>query len=44
MEVLFGDMDNTFIHSLQVIQVISSDKHCFELYSYDIMIHQDLKQ
>ncbi|XP_052666267.1 probable tubulin polyglutamylase TTLL9 [Harpia harpyja] len=44
VEVLFADMDNTYIHSLQSVQkVISSDKHCFELYSYDILIHQDLK-
>lgn len=33
VEVLFGDMDNTYIHILQSVQkVISSDKHCFELY------------
>lgn len=39
VEVLFADMDNTYIHSLQSVQkVISRDKHCFELYSYDILI------
>uniref|UniRef100_A0A8C6EZB2 Tubulin--tyrosine ligase-like protein 9 n=1 Tax=Marmota marmota marmota TaxID=9994 RepID=A0A8C6EZB2_MARMA len=44
VEALFGDMDNIFIKSLQSVQkVIISDKHCFELYGYDILIDQDLK-
>ncbi|XP_072206061.1 probable tubulin polyglutamylase TTLL9 isoform X6 [Excalfactoria chinensis] len=44
MEVLFADMDNIFIKSLQSVQkVIISDKRCFELYGYDILIDQDLK-
>ncbi|XP_021272147.1 probable tubulin polyglutamylase TTLL9 isoform X3 [Numida meleagris] len=44
VEVLFADMDNIFIKSLQSVQkVIISDKHCFELYGYDILIDQDLK-
>lgn len=44
VEVLFSDMDNIFIKSLQSVQkVIISDKHCFELYGYDILIDQDLK-
>ncbi|NXC46139.1 TTLL9 polyglutamylase, partial [Penelope pileata] len=42
--VLFADMDNIFIKSLQSVQkVIISDKHCFELYGYDILIDRDLK-
>nr|XP_027800881.1 probable tubulin polyglutamylase TTLL9 isoform X3 [Marmota flaviventris] len=44
VEALFRDMDNIFIKSLQSVQkVIISDKHCFELYGYDILIDQDLK-
>ncbi|XP_027630076.1 probable tubulin polyglutamylase TTLL9 isoform X3 [Tupaia chinensis] len=44
VEMLFSDMDNIFIKSLQSVQkVIISDKHCFELYGYDILIDQDLK-
>ncbi|XP_040432262.1 probable tubulin polyglutamylase TTLL9 isoform X5 [Cygnus olor] len=44
VEVLFADMDNIFIKSLQSVQkVIISDKHCFELYGYDILIDRDLK-
>ncbi|XP_066240221.1 probable tubulin polyglutamylase TTLL9 isoform X4 [Saccopteryx leptura] len=44
VETLFSDMDNIFIKSLQSVQkVIISDKHCFELYGYDILVDQDLK-
>ncbi|XP_074148878.1 putative tubulin polyglutamylase TTLL9 isoform X2 [Sminthopsis crassicaudata] len=44
VEALFQDMDNIFIKSLQSVQkVIISDKHCFELYGYDILIDQNLK-
>ncbi|XP_074203206.1 putative tubulin polyglutamylase TTLL9 isoform X3 [Camelus bactrianus] len=44
VEKLFSDMDNIFVKSLQSVQkVIISDKHCFELYGYDILIDQDLK-
>uniref|UniRef100_A0A8C6QDB8 Tubulin--tyrosine ligase-like protein 9 n=1 Tax=Nannospalax galili TaxID=1026970 RepID=A0A8C6QDB8_NANGA len=44
VETLFSDMDNIFIRCLQSVQkVIISDKHCFELYGYDILIDQDLK-
>ncbi|NWX95250.1 TTLL9 polyglutamylase, partial [Nothoprocta ornata] len=44
VEILFADMDNIFIKSLQSVQkVMISDKHCFELYGYDILIDQDLK-
>ncbi|KAM6378679.1 LOW QUALITY PROTEIN: putative tubulin polyglutamylase TTLL9 [Pluvialis apricaria] len=43
VEVLFVDMDNTFIHSLQSVQKVVSSDNCFELYSYDILIHHDLK-
>ncbi|XP_005384939.1 PREDICTED: probable tubulin polyglutamylase TTLL9 isoform X1 [Chinchilla lanigera] len=44
VEALFSEIDNIFIKSLQSVQkVIISDKHCFELYGYDILIDQDLK-
>ncbi|XP_074067950.1 putative tubulin polyglutamylase TTLL9 isoform X1 [Macrotis lagotis] len=44
VEKLFQDMDNIFIKSLQSVQkVIISDKHCFELYGYDILIDQNFK-
>ncbi|XP_052539758.1 probable tubulin polyglutamylase TTLL9 isoform X5 [Tympanuchus pallidicinctus] len=44
VEVLFADMDNIFIKSLQSVQkVIISDRRCFELYGYDILIDQHLK-
>ncbi|XP_004698273.1 probable tubulin polyglutamylase TTLL9 [Echinops telfairi] len=44
VETLFSNMDNIFVKSLQSVQkVIISDKHCFELYGYDILIDQDLK-
>ncbi|KAF5909022.1 putative tubulin polyglutamylase TTLL9 isoform X1, partial [Clarias magur] len=44
VEALFKDIDTIFIRSLQSVQkVIINDKHCFELYGYDILLDQDLK-
>ncbi|XP_075427853.1 putative tubulin polyglutamylase TTLL9 isoform X2 [Ascaphus truei] len=44
VEVLFQNMDNIFIKTLQSVQkIIINDKHCFELYGYDILLDQDLK-
>lgn len=44
VEALFRDIENIFIRSLQSVQkVIINDKHCFELYGYDILLDQDLK-
>ncbi|XP_069507107.1 probable tubulin polyglutamylase TTLL9 isoform X2 [Ambystoma mexicanum] len=44
VEKLFQEMDNIFIKTLQSVQkVIINDKHCFELYGYDILIDCDLR-
>uniref|UniRef100_A0A3Q1BF18 Tubulin--tyrosine ligase-like protein 9 n=1 Tax=Amphiprion ocellaris TaxID=80972 RepID=A0A3Q1BF18_AMPOC len=44
VETLFKEMDNIFVRSLLSVQnVIINDKHCFELYGYDILLDQNLK-
>ncbi|XP_041112744.1 probable tubulin polyglutamylase TTLL9 [Polyodon spathula] len=44
VEALFRNIDDIFIRSLQSVQkVIINDKHCFELYGYDILLDQALK-
>ncbi|XP_057686426.1 probable tubulin polyglutamylase TTLL9 isoform X2 [Corythoichthys intestinalis] len=44
VETLFRKMDEIFIYSLQSVQkIIINDKHCFELYGYDIMLDENLK-
>ncbi|RNA32432.1 putative tubulin polyglutamylase TTLL9 [Brachionus plicatilis] len=44
VETMFRLMDEIFIKSLQSVQkTIINDKHCFELYGYDILLDSDLK-
>lgn len=44
VENLFRRMDNVFVRSLQSVQkIVINDKHCFELYGYDILLDEDLK-
>ncbi|PAA70093.1 hypothetical protein BOX15_Mlig027277g1 [Macrostomum lignano] len=44
VEQVFRDMDNIFLKSLQSVQkIMINDKHCFELYGYDILLDSDLQ-
>lgn len=40
----FKGIDNIIIKSLQSVQkIIINDKHCFEMYGYDVLFDSDLK-
>lgn len=44
VDALFWDIQMILIRSLEAVQpVMISDKHCFELYGYDVMIDEELK-
>ncbi|KAK7505808.1 hypothetical protein BaRGS_00003079, partial [Batillaria attramentaria] len=44
MDQMFKQINDIFIYSLQSCQrIIINDKHCFELYGYDILIDANLK-
>ena len=44
VDALFWEMQMIILRALLAVQhVMISDKHCFELYGYDIIIDQDLK-
>ena len=41
---MFGGIQRVIINSLKAVQhVMINDKHCFEMYGYDIMIDENLK-
>ncbi|KAI8923889.1 putative tubulin polyglutamylase TTLL1-like protein [Entophlyctis helioformis] len=41
---LLDEIDSILIHSLRAVQnLMTSDKHCFECYGYDIIIDADLR-
>ena len=44
MNKLFDDINHIIITSLRAVQgVIINDKHCFEMYGYDILLDSNLK-
>ena len=44
VNISFAGIQSVIIHSLKsVSNVIINDKHCFEMYGYDIMLDSDLK-
>ncbi|OAF69976.1 putative tubulin polyglutamylase TTLL9 [Intoshia linei] len=44
VNALYKNIDTIIIKSLQSVRkIIINDKHCFELYGYDILIDKDLK-
>jgi tubulin polyglutamylase TTLL1 len=44
VDSLFREIENVIIKSLRSCQsIIMSDKHCFELYGFDLLIDSDLK-
>ncbi|XP_063441577.1 probable tubulin polyglutamylase TTLL9 isoform X3 [Mytilus trossulus] len=44
VQKMFKAIDNIIIKSLQSVQkIIINDKHCFEMYGYDVLLDDDLK-
>jgi tubulin polyglutamylase TTLL9 len=44
VDALFWEIQMIILRSLLAVQhVMINDKHCFELYGYDVIIDQDLK-
>ncbi len=44
VDAIFWEMQMIILRSLLAVQqIMISDKHCFELYGYDLLIDQDLK-
>lgn len=41
---LAADMENVIVHSLKAVQgVMVNDKHCFEMYGFDVLIDKNLR-
>uniref|UniRef100_A0A383V6V1 Tubulin--tyrosine ligase-like protein 9 n=1 Tax=Tetradesmus obliquus TaxID=3088 RepID=A0A383V6V1_TETOB len=41
---LFADMQQLVVHTLKAVQLVMiNDKHCFELYGFDVIIDSDLQ-
>ena len=41
---MFQGIDNIIVKSLQSVQkIIINDKHCFEMYGYDVLLDGNLK-
>lgn len=41
---IFNDIQRIVIRSLLAVQhVVTQDKHCFEIYGYDVLLDQELK-
>ncbi|CAK9074656.1 unnamed protein product [Durusdinium trenchii] len=43
-EKLASDMEQIIVHTLKAVQgIIVNDKHCFEMYGFDVLIDKDLR-
>lgn len=43
-DALSSDMEDIIVHTLKAVQnVMIADKHCFELYGFDILVDQNLR-